>query len=108
MINTHFHGDHIQGDVVLGKTATIIAHQNVLARISQGKSAIPFPMVTFADEMHVRFNGENVRIVHMPNGHTDGDAIVYFETAKVLHLGDMFFSVCSRPYIAKVVATSGN
>ena len=91
VLNTHFHGDHIQGDIVLGKTATIIAHQNVLTRISQGKSTLPFPMVTFADEMRVRFNGENIRIVHMPNGHTDGDAIVYFETAKVLHLGDMFF-----------------
>lgn len=92
VLNTHFHGDHIQGDAVLGKTATIIAHQNVLSRISQGRTTpLPFPMVTFADSMHVRFNGEDIRVLHMPNGHTDSDVIVYFETAKVLHLGDMFF-----------------
>jgi cyclase len=90
VVNTHFHGDHIQGDVVLGKTATIIAHENVLARISQVKPA-PFPMVTFADELRIRFNGENIHIRHFPNGHTDADAIVYFESSKVLHMGDMFF-----------------
>jgi len=90
VLNTHFHGDHVQGDSVFGKTATIIAHENVLKRLSASKP-LPFPMVTFADEMHVRFNGEDIRIRHLPNGHTDSDAIVFFEQSKVLHLGDMFF-----------------
>jgi cyclase len=91
VLNTHFHGDHIQGDLVLGKTATIIAQENVLARVSAGKNPNPFPMVTFAERLTVRFNGENIRLVHYPNGHTDGDAVVYFESSKVLHMGDMFF-----------------
>lgn len=90
VLNTHFHGDHIQGDSVFGKTATIIAHENVLKRLSASKP-LPFPMVTFASEMNVRFNGEDIHVRHLPNGHTDGDALVFFEQSKVLHLGDMFF-----------------
>lgn len=90
VLNTHFHGDHIQGDAVLGKTATVIAHENVLKRVSQARP-LTFPMVTFTDSLRIRFNGEDIRILHFPNGHTDSDAIVYFETSKVLHLGDMFF-----------------
>ena len=48
-------------------------------------------MVTFADEMRLVFNGEHIRVVHLPSAHTDGDAIVYFEQAHVLHMGDTFF-----------------
>ena len=91
VLNTHFHGDHIQGDGVFGKTATIIAHENVLKRLTASGKPLPFPMVTFADSLTVRFNGENIQLRHLPNGHTDSDAIVFFEQSKVLHLGDMFF-----------------
>jgi glyoxylase-like metal-dependent hydrolase (beta-lactamase superfamily II) len=91
VLNTHFHGDHIQGDSVFGKTATIIAHENVLKRLTAAGKPLPFPMVTFADTLAIRFNGEDIRLRHFANGHTDGDAVVYFEQSKVLHLGDMFF-----------------
>ncbi|TAK14048.1 MAG: MBL fold metallo-hydrolase [Acidobacteria bacterium] len=91
VLNTHFHGDHIQADTIFGKTATIIAHENVLKRMTASGKPLPFPMVTFDDRLTIRFNGENVHIRHLPNGHTDGDAIVFFETSKVLHLGDMYF-----------------
>lgn len=91
VLNTHFHGDHIQGDSVFGKAATIIAHENVLKRLATPAKPLPFPMVTFADTLTIRFNGEDIRIRHLPNAHTDGDAIVFFEQSKVLHLGDMFF-----------------
>lgn len=91
VLNTHFHGDHVQSDSVFGKTATIIAHENVLKRLTAPGKPLPFPMVTFTSEMSVRFNGEDIRIRHLPNGHTDSDAIVFFEQSKVLHLGDMFF-----------------
>jgi glyoxylase-like metal-dependent hydrolase (beta-lactamase superfamily II) len=90
VINTHFHGDHIQGNSVLGATATIIGHENTLKRLSAGPTP-PFPMVTFKDAITVRFNGENIVVRHLPNSHTDGDAVVFFETSKVLHLGDLFF-----------------
>ncbi len=91
VINTHFHGDHIQGNRVLGNTSTIIAHENVLERIRQAVSVPPYPMATFTDAMHIVFNGESIRIRHLPNAHTDGDAIVFFERAHVLHMGDTFF-----------------
>ena len=91
VINTHFHGDHIQGNSVLGTTATIIGHENTLKRLSAGATPPTFPMVTFKDAITVRFNGENIVVRHLPNSHTDGDAIVFFETSKVLHLGDLFF-----------------
>ena len=91
VLNTHFHGDHIQGDTVLAPSATLIGHENILKRVSQGRSAPPFPMVTFSDSLRIRFNGEDITIRHFANGHTDSDSIVFFETSKVLHLGDMFF-----------------
>lgn len=91
VLNTHFHGDHIQGDTVLAPSATLIGHENILKRVRQGRSAPPFPMVTFSDSLRIRFNGEDITIRHFANGHTDSDAIVFFETSKVLHLGDMFF-----------------
>jgi glyoxylase-like metal-dependent hydrolase (beta-lactamase superfamily II) len=90
VINTHFHGDHIQGNSILGVTATLIGHENVLKRLGAGSASV-YPMVTFKDEMAVRFNGETIRVLHLPNSHTDSDAIVFFETSKVLHMGDLFF-----------------
>jgi cyclase len=92
VVNTHFHGDHIQGNSILGATVTLIGHENVLKRVSAGAGSAVYPMVTFKDEMAVRFNGENIRILHLPNSHTDSDAIVFFETSKVLHMGDLFFA----------------
>lgn len=91
VLNTHFHGDHIQGNLVLGKSATIIAHENVLARVSKAQTPATYPLVTMRDELRLRFNGETVRMLHLPNSHTDGDVVVFFETSHVLHMGDMFF-----------------
>jgi len=91
VINTHFHGDHIQGNRVLAGSAIVIGHDNVLKRVSQPSGAAPYPMVAFGDGMQVVFNGERIRVVHLPAAHTDGDAIVYFEQAHVLHMGDTFF-----------------
>jgi len=91
VLNTHFHGDHIQANRVFGKTATIIAHENVLARLTNSAGPLPYPIVTFTDEIRVRFNGEVIRMRHFPTSHTDGDAVIFFETSHVLHLGDMFF-----------------
>lgn len=90
VINSHFHGDHIQANSVFGKSATIIAHENVAKRLSAAKP-LPYPIVTFADSTSVRFNGENITVRHFPSSHTDSDAVIFFETSKVLHLGDMFF-----------------
>lgn len=96
VLNTHFHGDHIQGNKNFQKTSVIIAHENVRKRLlAANTDAKPtqdmLPAVTFADRITLNFNDEEVQMIHFPNGHTDGDSIVYFTRSKVLHLGDMFF-----------------
>jgi len=96
VLNTHFHGDHIQGNKNFERSAVIVAQENVRKRlIANNKESAPtldmLPTVTFADRLTINFNGEEVQMTHFPNGHTDGDSIVYFTRSKVLHLGDMFF-----------------
>lgn len=99
ILNTHFHGDHIQGNRAFHSSALIIGHENISKRIlaaanaeNAAKMADLVPQVTFADRISVFFNGEEIEMIHYPNGHTDSDSIVYFGKSKVLHLGDMFFN----------------
>jgi glyoxylase-like metal-dependent hydrolase (beta-lactamase superfamily II) len=47
--------------------------------------------VTYTESMTVNVNGEEIKLVHYPNGHTDGDSVVFFKNANVVHLGDHFF-----------------
>jgi glyoxylase-like metal-dependent hydrolase (beta-lactamase superfamily II) len=102
VINTHWHGDHTGGNVVFGKDATIIAHTNVRRRLSteqnvRGRVTPPLPdeglpMITFAESVTLHFNGEEVRVIHFPHGHTDGDSVVYFAGSNVVHMGDHYFN----------------
>ena len=102
VVNTHWHGDHTGGNRVFGKDATIVAQTNVRKRLSvpqerSGRTteASPeeaLPVVTFEDGVTIWFNGEEIEVVHVPSGHTDGDAIIYFKTAHVVHMGDQFFN----------------
>ncbi len=102
VINTHWHGDHTGGNVVFGKGATIVAHANVRKRLAETQNTrgrvreplpkVGLPVVTYAQSVTLHFNGEDVQVVHMPTGHTDGDSIVMFPKAKVVHMGDHFFS----------------
>ncbi|MEP7075070.1 MAG: MBL fold metallo-hydrolase [Acidobacteriota bacterium] len=96
VLNTHFHGDHIQGNKNFQKTSVIVAHENVRKRLlAANTDAKPtldmLPTVTYSDRVTVNFNGEEVQMAHFANGHTDGDSVIYFTKSKVLHLGDMFF-----------------
>lgn len=103
IINTHFHGDHSEGNLHLGKYAAIIAHDNVLQRLSseqevsffkmkaQAYPLIAKPSLTFANSMNLHFNGEQLHVVHYPNGHTDGDAVIFFRNNNVVHMGDHYF-----------------
>jgi glyoxylase-like metal-dependent hydrolase (beta-lactamase superfamily II) len=93
VLNTHFHGDHTGGNVHFGRQATIIAQANVRKRLSgvinvQGG----LPVVTFDSNLSVHFNEEEIKLVHLGPGHTDGDTIVVFTKANVVHAGDQFFS----------------
>lgn len=93
VLNTHFHGDHTGGNVHFGRQATIIAQANVRKRLSgvinvQGG----LPVVTFDSNLSVHFNEEEIKLVHLGPGHTDGDTVVVFTKANVVHAGDQFFS----------------
>jgi len=98
IVNTHYHGDHVGNNVAFADEATIIAHENVRARLMNpgaddlvvGESG--WPILTFDRTVTLHFNGEDIQVVHVPRGHTDGDAIVYFSASNVLHAGDQLFS----------------
>ncbi len=102
VLNTHWHGDHTGGNVKFGADAPIIAHENVRKRLSVTQSvrgrtveALPpggLPVITFADSLSIHFNGEELRVIHTPHSHTDGDSVILFSESNVAHLGDLFFS----------------
>ena len=93
LINTHFHGDHTGGNVVFGKEAPIISHTNVRKRLQmESPSKEGLPVVTFDDSLSIHFNGEEIRVIHFPNSHTDGDSVIFFTESNVVHMGDLFFS----------------
>ncbi|HEY2961462.1 MAG TPA: MBL fold metallo-hydrolase [Pyrinomonadaceae bacterium] len=104
ILNTHWHGDHTGGNVAFGPEAPIIAHDNVRKRLSTEqhseffKSTTPaspkeaLPVITFDQALSVHFNGEEIRVIHFPHGHTDGDSVIFFTTSNVVHLGDDFFA----------------
>ena len=113
VLNTHFHGDHIQGNIVFRTTSVIIGQENIAKRlIAANKDSAPMldyvPAVTFSDRITLNFNGEEIQMIHFPNSHTDTDSIVYFTRSRVLHLGDMFFFGCFRPFIRRAAATSAS
>ena len=101
ILNTHWHGDHTEGNLFFGKESVIVAHANVRKRLldppvifGQKTPAYPsfaLPSVTYNESMSLHFAGEDVKLVHFPNGHTDGDTVVFFPKANVVHFGDHFF-----------------
>ena len=102
ILNTHFHGDHTGGNEHFGKTAPLVAHENVRRRLASGGvvrgGTIPpapagaLPVITFNDNLTIHLNGEDVRAIHTPHGHTDGDSVIWFTKSNVVHMGDQFFN----------------
>lgn len=111
VVNTHWHGDHSGGNENLGKSgAVIVAHDNVRRRMSVDQFSRVFgstpaspkaalPVVTFGAGVNLHLNGDELQVVHVRNAHTDGDSLVYWKKAKVMHMGDIFFHKVTLPFI---------
>jgi formylglycine-generating enzyme required for sulfatase activity/glyoxylase-like metal-dependent hydrolase (beta-lactamase superfamily II) len=91
IINTHHHIDHTHGNPALGKYATIIAHANAYKRLT-AMPAQGQPAITFQDSASLFFNGEEIKIIHYPLGHTDNDVVIFFTKSNIVHLGDLWNS----------------
>lgn len=104
VLNTHHHGDHTGGNESFGGSGSVIvAHAGVRLRLAaelgeKAQSHPSLPIVTFENSLTVHLNGVDVRVVHMPKGHTDGDAVVWFDGENAVHLGDLYFNG-KYPYI---------
>ena len=102
VLNTHYHGDHTGGNSTFGPEAPIIAQTNVRKRLEteqkvmgQTVKASPkeaLPVITFDQSVSIHFNGEEIRVIHFPHGHTDGDSVIFFTKSNVVHMGDDFFA----------------
>ncbi|MGH9915451.1 MAG: MBL fold metallo-hydrolase, partial [Pyrinomonadaceae bacterium] len=106
VINTHYHGDHAGGNLPFSNAgSTIIAQDNVRKRLESGGTAgnggsihseskpvdkAALPIITFEHDVTVHLNGEDIRALHFPAGHTDGDSIIFFPKNNVVHMGDDF------------------
>ncbi len=105
VVLTHWHFDHIGGNEMFGNAgAKLIAHENVRKRLSTEQRMDKFnmtvppvpkaalPLITFMQGLTFHINGEDVQVMHLGPGHTDGDSIVYFHNANLIHLGDLYFN----------------
>jgi cyclase len=106
VINTHYHGDHTGGNTPFANGgSTVIAQDNVRKRLESGGAAgyseaekrdvkpaekTALPVITFEHDVTVHLNGEDIRALHFPSGHTDGDSIIFFPKNNVVHMGDDF------------------
>lgn len=111
LINTHWHADHSGGNENFGEAGAIImAHDNVRIRMATERTrpdgrvtppspAAALPIITYHDGVKLHLNGDTVHAIHLHNGHTDGDSVIWWENADVVHMGDLFFHEVSLPYI---------
>ena len=105
VLNTHWHSDHTGGNENLGNEGVVIvAHDNVRERMTKdgfiealnkkmpASPPAALPVITFNDRVTFHLNKQEIEVTHRSNAHTDGDSIVVFKSANVVHMGDTFFN----------------
>jgi len=97
VINTHVHGDHAGGNALLAEAgAVVVAHENIRKRLLDDPAAAGgvggIPVITFDDGMTFHVNGHEAHVFHVEHAHTDGDAVIHFRNANVIHTGDVMFN----------------
>ncbi len=105
LVNTHWHFDHTGGNENLGKAGTlIVAHDSVRKLLSTDNTikvfnkeikALPkqaLPVITFSSDTSFHINHETIHMFYVRNAHTNGDSIVHFKKANVIHTGDVWFN----------------
>ncbi len=103
LINTHIHGDHTGNNKSMGSDGTrIVAHENLrinmltkgltIKGVNKPMPKAALPVITFSHAMSFHLNGEDARIFHVANAHTDGDAVIHYQNANVIHTGDTMFN----------------
>lgn len=110
LINTHWHSDHTGGNENFGKAgALIFAHHNVRTRMTAGgmtagsetppSPKVALPVVTYEQGLRLNLNGDSVNVIFTGGGHTDGDSVIHWEEANVVHAGDLYFKMPGYPFI---------
>jgi glyoxylase-like metal-dependent hydrolase (beta-lactamase superfamily II) len=104
VLNTHYHGDHVEGNTLFhGRGAEVIGQERLPVQMAKDTTisswhdwhrepaaAGAFPTRTFRDSFTLRVDGQRIVVTHIPAAHTDGDAVVWLPDANVIHIGDLF------------------